>query len=51
MVFFGELHVVIQLSLLGLFGTKTADLHLEIPTVQEACFSKTTQIITEKECA
>jgi hypothetical protein len=39
--FFGDVHVFLQLSRIGLFGTKRANLHLEKPTLWEVFLSKT----------
>jgi hypothetical protein len=47
----GEIHVVIQLSLIGLFGTKKAYLHLEKPKLQEVLPLKSNSVLTGKECA
>jgi hypothetical protein len=41
MILFGEMHVFLQLRLIGLLGTKRAHLHLEKPRVQEEFLSKT----------
>jgi hypothetical protein len=51
MDFFGEIHMFLQLSRIGLFGTKRAYLHLEKPTLQEVFFSKTYSFLTGKLCA
>jgi hypothetical protein len=39
-VFFGEIHVVIQLSLIGIFGTKRVYLQLEKLKLQEVYLLK-----------
>jgi hypothetical protein len=49
--FFGDSHVVIQLSLIGLFGIKRAYLHLEKPKLQELFLSKINSIFTGKQYA
>jgi hypothetical protein len=41
--FFEEIHVFLQLSLIGLFGTKRACLHLEKPELQVLFLSNLTQ--------
>jgi hypothetical protein len=48
MVFLVEIHVLVQLRLIGQFGTKRAYLHLEKPKVQEVFLSKANSILTEK---
>jgi hypothetical protein len=51
MVVFGEIHVFPPLSWIGLFGAKSAYLHLEAPTFHEVFLSKIHSVITEKQCA
>jgi hypothetical protein len=41
MVFFGEIHGLLELSCIYLFGAKTAYDHLESPKWQEVFLSKT----------
>jgi hypothetical protein len=45
MCFFGEMHVFLQLSRIGLFGTEGASLSLEKPTLQEVFLSNITQLV------
>jgi hypothetical protein len=40
-IFFQEIHVFLQLSWIGLFGTKSVFHHLENPKLQEVFLSKT----------
>jgi hypothetical protein len=42
MVVFGEIHVFLQISRIGLFGTKAGFLHLENYDVQEYNIQKLT---------
>jgi hypothetical protein len=51
MVFFGEIHVYLPLSGIGLFGPKRAYLPLEKPKLQEEFLSNTNSILTWKQCA
>jgi hypothetical protein len=44
MGFLGEIHVVFQLSLIGLFGTKKAYLKLEKPKLQKVFLQKLIQL-------
>jgi hypothetical protein len=48
MGFLGEIHVVIQLSLIGLFGRKLSSLQPEIPKLQEVLLSKVIQFSQEE---
>jgi hypothetical protein len=41
MVFFGEVHGLLELSCINLFGAKRAYVHLESPKWQEVFLSKT----------
>jgi hypothetical protein len=50
-VFFGEEHVLFQLSWIGLFGANAPYLPLETPKIQEVFLSKTNTILTGKQCA
>jgi hypothetical protein len=43
--FFGEIHVFLQLSWIGLFGAKRADLHPEKCKIQQVFLSKVTHIL------
>jgi hypothetical protein len=43
MVYFGEIHVFLQLNRIDLFGTKRANLHLEKPKLQGVFLSNQTQ--------
>jgi hypothetical protein len=49
MVFFPEIHVFLQLSSIGLFGTNGAYLHLEKPKSQDTFLSKTKSILRGKQ--
>jgi hypothetical protein len=40
-VFFGETHIFVQLSFIGLFGGNKTNLWLETPKLQEVFLSKT----------
>jgi hypothetical protein len=40
MVFFGKVHVLLQLTRTGVFGAKRAYIHLETPKLQEIFLSK-----------
>jgi hypothetical protein len=51
MVFFGEISVFFQLSLVGLFGGKRTYLHLETPVMHEVFLLKTYSILIVKLCA
>jgi hypothetical protein len=51
MVVFGELHAFPALTWIGLFGAKSAYLHLEAPNFHEVFLSKVNSVITEKQCA
>jgi hypothetical protein len=51
MVFFGEIHGLLKISCIYLFGTKRAYVHLETPKLQEVFLSKTNSILTGKKCA
>jgi hypothetical protein len=46
-----EIHVLIQLTLKGLFGTWRAYLHLEKPKFQEVFLPKTNSVLTGRQCA
>jgi hypothetical protein len=43
MVFFGEIHVLLELSCIYLFGAKRAYVHLESPKWQEVFLSNRTK--------
>jgi hypothetical protein len=49
-ILFGEIHVFLQHSWIGLFREKSTHLHLEIPQLQEVFLSKTNAILTGKMC-
>jgi hypothetical protein len=51
MVFFGMIHVFLQLSYIGLYGTERAYIHLEKPKLQEVLLSETNSGLTGKQCA
>jgi hypothetical protein len=48
--FFQEIHLFLQLSQRGLFGTKWALLHIENYDLQRVFLSKTNSILTGKQC-
>jgi hypothetical protein len=48
---FGEIHVFLQLSWVGLFGANKAYLHFEIAKWQEILLSKTNSILKGKQCS
>jgi hypothetical protein len=47
MFFFGEVHVSLQITWIGIFGANRIYFHLESPCLQEVFFSKTIMILTE----
>ena len=49
-VFLGDIHIFLPPSLIVLFRTKKAYLHLEKPKLQELFLSKTNTILTGKQC-
>jgi hypothetical protein len=51
MVFFEEKHLHFQLSVIRLFGSNRAFLHLEIPKLKEVFLSKTNTVLTGEQCA
>jgi hypothetical protein len=51
MIFFGEIHVFLQLCFIGLFGANAAYLHNENYELQEVFLSKSNSILTGKQCA
>jgi heme/copper-type cytochrome/quinol oxidase subunit 1 len=51
MVFFGLIHVFLPLSLIGLYGTKRAYIHLEKHKLQEVLLSETNSGLIGKQCA
>jgi hypothetical protein len=51
MVCFGEIHGLLDLSCIYLFGAKRASAHLESPKWQEVFLSKMNSILTGKQCA
>jgi heme/copper-type cytochrome/quinol oxidase subunit 1 len=51
MVFFGLIHVFLPLSLIGLYGTKRAYIHLEKHKLQEVLLSETNSGLRGKQCA
>jgi hypothetical protein len=51
MIFFGEIHVFLQLCFIGLFGANTAYLHNENYELQEVFLPKSNSILTGKQCA
>jgi hypothetical protein len=50
MDFFGEIHVDLQLSWIGLFRVSTGYLHLETSKLQEVFLSKSNSSLTGKQC-
>jgi hypothetical protein len=50
MVFFGVIHVFPPLSWIGIFGAKSAYLHLKSPNFQEVFLSKPNTILKRKQC-
>jgi hypothetical protein len=51
MVFFGEIPAFLYVSQRGQFGTNSAYLHFETPTLQIVFLSKIKAILTGKQCA
>jgi heme/copper-type cytochrome/quinol oxidase subunit 1 len=51
MVFFGMIHMFLQLSYIGLYGTKRAYIHLEKHELQKVLLSETNSGLTGKQCA
>jgi hypothetical protein len=51
MGFIEDLHVLSQLSSIGLFGKERAYLHLENTKLQEVFLSGTNSLLTRKQCA
>jgi hypothetical protein len=51
MVFFDMIHVFLQLSYIGLYGTKRAYIHLEKHKLQEVLLSETNSGLIGKQCA
>ena len=51
MVFFGMIHVFLQLSYIGLYGTKTAYIHLDKHKLQEVLLSETNSGLIGRQCA
>jgi hypothetical protein len=49
-IFFGELHIFLQLSWISLFWTKRAFVHLENSNLQEVFLSKPNSVLTGKQC-
>ena len=50
-VFFWEIHVFLQLSWIGLFGTKSGYIHLEKSKLQEVFLSKSNAFLSGEQCA
>jgi hypothetical protein len=51
MVFFDMIHVFLQVSYIGLYGTKRAYIHLEKHKLQEVLLSETNSGLIGKQCA
>jgi hypothetical protein len=51
MVFFQEIHVLLQLSRIGLLVANRAYLYLQTSKLQEVFLSKTNSILSGKQCA